>query len=71
MSKWVFSQKHIGLAVAGVAFVALAGCSTQPVVSNFPDLRLDPEPVPALLTPEERGQAIRDLQNLGEQNQGG
>ncbi|VAW19172.1 hypothetical protein MNBD_ALPHA09-595 [hydrothermal vent metagenome] len=71
MSKRVFSLNRSGLVLAGFAFVALAGCSSQPVVSNFPDLRLNPAPIPALLTPEERYQAIEDLQNAGAQNLGG
>ncbi len=71
VSKRVFGLNRSGLVLAGIAVVALAGCSSQPVVSNFPDLRLSPEPIPALLTPAERNQAIEDLQNAGAQNLGG
>jgi len=51
--------------------IVVSGCASQPVVSNFGDLRVDQKPAPLLLSPSERGQAIEELQNAAKKNQKG
>jgi len=67
----IFKSNWTALALAGAMIILTAGCASQPVVSNFPDLRIDQTPAPVLLTPYERNRAIEDLQNAAEQNQSG
>jgi len=71
VSKPIFKSNRTALALAGAVILLTAGCASQPVVSNFPDLRIDQQPAPVLLTPNERNQAIEDLQNAAEKNQSG
>lgn len=63
-------QKYYPLAILFVGMLALSGCATQPVVSNTPDLRVDPVVTPEVMTPEQQGAAIQELQNAASKNQG-
>lgn len=57
--------------LAGLALFALCGCASQSELSQYPDLRIDPEATPTVLTPAERQQAIEELQNAADGNTGG
>lgn len=54
----------------GLAAGLLGGCTTQTEVVAYPDLRVDPEPTPAVLTDFERDEAIADLKAAGAKNAG-
>jgi len=71
VSKPIISRKRTAPVLVGAVMFITVGCASQPVVSNFPDLRIDQQPAPVLLSPAERGQAIEDLQNAAEKNQKG
>lgn len=60
-----------GPVIAGAVMLLTTACASQPVVSNFPDMRAAPPPEPVLMSPEERGQAIEELQDAAKKNQSG
>ncbi len=57
-------------ALVGLALLTVCGCASQSELSQCPDLRVDPETTPAVLSPMERQQAIEELQNAAAGNTG-
>lgn len=53
------------------ALIFLTACSGQSQVNNFPDLRVEQPPTPILMTPDEQGAAIEELQDAAAKNAGG
>ena len=62
--------RRFGLVGAFLLGLGLGGCAAEVQSSRFPDLRVDPVPVPTAMTADEKADAIAAMQKAAARNQG-